>query len=274
MAWELQDEEWLARIAAETAPPEDVQSVLSAELWANAFSMWATDFGYATGDYTAGTLHRVWVDLDYGTAGETVFAQYIDPLSGTMIQWPASLVDRFARVANGMDSDYSGALGETRRVASEMLQPYVARFCADVHELQSHNVSEPTHAATKPDMGVVDGINQAVLKDLPEYRSDKANLTESQVRFYASPDVVLVGDSHPASYYDYLTGVGYTIGTITMMRRGSGFNPGRVEVGILEVIRAGGDSYGNLVPPDQDDIRKAVTDAIGRVSNKEVRHNK
>jgi len=59
-----------------------------------------------------------------------------------------------------------------------------------------------------------------------------------------------------------------------MMRRGTTFSPGRVQVGILEVIRAGGESYGNVPVPSQDDIRQAVTDAVGRVSNKEVRHSK
>jgi hypothetical protein len=113
-----------------------------------------------------------------------------------------------------------------------------------------------------------------VLKELPEYRSEKANLTDSQVKFYATSDVVLIGDNHPASYYDYLNAVGHTVGTITMMKRGSTFSPGRMEVGILEVIQAGGESYGDVVLPSQDDIRQAVTDAVGRVSNKEVRHNK
>jgi len=274
MAWQLTDDDWLARIAAETAPPRDVPSVLSSELWANAFSMWATDQGYTTGDYTASALYRTWVDVRYGTAGETVYAQHLDPASGTPVAWPASVLERFARVANGMDSDYSGALAEAQHALEEMLQPYVDQFCADVLEIQSRNVSEPTPTATKPDVGVVDGINQTVLKELPEFRSEKANLIESQVRFYATPDLVLIGDSHPASYYDYLTARGYTIGTVTMMRRGSGFSPGRVEVGILEVINPGGQPLGDRVPPDQDDIRKAVTEAIGRVSNKEVRHNR
>ena len=277
MAWQLTDQEWLTRIAAETAPPNDVPALLSDELWANAYSMWATDLGFVQGDYTASTLHRVWVDLAYGTAGETVYEQYLDPSAGSGVPWPEALLDRFARAANGMDSDYSGALDETRRVVSEMLEPYVARFCEDVHALQSENVSEPMPvpaASVKPDLGAVDAINQAVLKDLPEFRSEKANLADSRVRFYATADVVLIGDDHPASYYEYLNAVGHTIGTITMMRRGSAFNPGRMEVGLLEVIRPGGESYGDQVPPSQDDIRQAVTDAVGRVSNKEVRHNK
>jgi hypothetical protein len=277
MAWELKDQEWLTRIAAETAPPNDVHALLSDELWANAFSMWATDLGFAQGDYTVSTLHRVWVDLAYGTPGESIYEQHMDPSSGSVVQWPNALSDRFARAANGMDSDYLGALEETRRVVSEMLEPYVARFCQDVHVLQSENVSEPTPVpakSIKPDVGAVDGINQMMLKELPEFRSDKANLAESRVNFYATPDVVLIGDSHPASYYEYLNAVGYTIGTITMMRRGSAFNPGRMEVGLLEVIRPGGQSYGDLPVPSQEDIRQAVTDAVGRVSNKEVRHNK
>ena len=277
MAWDLTDQEWLTRIAAETAPPADVETLLSDELWANAFSMWASDLGFTHGDYRASALHRAWVDLAYGTSGETVYEQHIGPPSGTSVQWPEGLLERFARAANGMDGDYSGALDETRRVVTEMLEAYVSLFGADVHALQSANVSEPTPVATKfikPDVGAVDRINQAVLKDLPEFRSEKANLEDSRVRFYATSDLVLIGDSHPASYYDYLTAVGYTIGTITMMRRGSGFNPGRVEVGILEVVKAGGESFGNVPLPSQDDIRQAVTDAVGRVSNKEVRHNK
>ena len=277
MAWELTDQEWLTRIGAETAAPNDVQALLSDDLWANAFSMWATDLGVAQGDYTVSTLHRLWVDLAYGATGEAVYEQYVDPSSGSVVQWPDGLLDRFARGANGMDSDYMGALEETRRVVSDMLEPYVARFCQDVHDLQSENVSEPTPVPAKfitPDEGAVDAINQMVLKELPEFRSDKANMAESQVRFYATSDLVLIGDSHPASYYEYLTARGYTVGTITMMRRGSAFSPGRMEVGLLDVIRPGGESYGDVPLPSQDDIRQVVTDAVGRVSNKEVRHNK
>ena len=274
MAWDLQDPDWLARIAAETAPPGDVHAVLSDELWGNAFSMWATDLGYGHGDYAASTLHRVWVDLAYGADGPTVYAQYVDPSAGAGLSWPEGLVERYARAANGMDGDYSGALEETRRMTTELLEPYVARFGEDVHALQSAHVSEPTPVAArqaKPDLGAVDAINQQTLKDLPEFNSDPAGAT---VRFYATTDVVLIGDNHPASYYDYLTAVGYTIGTIMMMRRGSTFSAGRVQVGLLEVIQAGGQSYGDVPVPSQDDIRQAVTDAVGRVSKKEVRHNK
>src|SRR5689334_20283083 len=108
MPWNLQDQEWLARIAAETAPPTDVPTLLSDELWANAFSMWATDLGFTEGDYTPSTLHRLWVDLAYGASGETIYAQYLDPSTGGG-QWPDALLDRYARAANGMDDDYSGA---------------------------------------------------------------------------------------------------------------------------------------------------------------------
>jgi hypothetical protein len=86
--------------------------------------------------------------------------------------------------------------------------------------------------------------------------------------------VVLIGDNHPGSAYEYLNATGHTVGTIVMMKRGGAFSAGRVEVGLLEIINPGGQSYGDLPAPSQDDIRQAVTEAIGRVSNKEVRHNK
>lgn len=276
MAWDLKDEDLVKRIADATAPPSDLRSLLSDELWANAFSMWATDLGYQRGDYKASSLHHLWADLDYGTAGETIYAQYVQPSGAATLPWPSNLSSYFERVTNGMDSDYTNALAETRRAATEMLEPYASMFRDDIRALQSQHVGQPTPVPIKmvePDMGTVDRINQAVLKDLPEFRSEKDNLAESKVTFYATPSVVLIGDNHAASYYEYLNAVGHTVGTITMMRRGGAFSPGRVEVGLLEVIQAGGEAYAG-VPPDQDDVRQAVTDAIGRVSNKQVKHIK
>lgn len=278
MAWELKDEDLLKRIAAVTAPPTDLQGLLSDELWVNAFSMWATDLGFQRGDYKASRLYHLWVDLNYSASGETILARYVDPSGELAIEWPTSVVDRFERVANGMDSEYSGALAETRAAATEMLESYGSQFRDDVQVLQSAHVSEPTRPAinlTKPDMGAVDRINQMVLKDLPEYKSSKGTadaLRASQVKFYAAGSVVLIGDNHPATYYGYLDALGHTVGTITMMRRGGAFSPGRVEVAVNDLINPGGKPLGDLVMPDQGDIRQAVTEAIGRVSNKEVQH--
>ena len=274
MAWELKDEDLLKRVAAATAPPGDLQTLQSDDLWANAFSMWATDLGFQQGDYKASSLLHLWADLTYGAAGETVYAQYVEPSGGAGIQWPSSVLDRFERVANGMDSDYSGALAETRAAATEMLEPYASQFRADVQAIQSEHVSEPTPVPVreaKPDMSAVDRINQMVLKDLPEFRSDKANLSESQVKFYANTEVVLIGNNHPSSYYDYLDAHGHIVGTITMMRRGGAFSPGRMEVAVNDLVHPGGESHGDRPFPHPDDILRGVIEAIGRVSNKEVR---
>jgi hypothetical protein len=274
MAWELKDEDLLSRITATTAPPSDLQTILSDELWANAFSMWATDLGFNRGDYNAGNLHHLWRDLSYNVAGETVYAQYVDPSGPSTLRWPSNVLERFERVANGMESDYSGALTELRHATIEALEPYASQFRDDVHSLQSQHVSEPTLVDVKlspPDLGTVDRINQMELKDLPEFGKDAEG---SKVKFYANTEVVLIGDNHPGSAYEYLNATGHTVGTIIMMKRGGAFSPGRVEVGLLEIIKAGGASYGDQPAPSQDDIRKAVTEAIGRVSNKEVKHNK
>jgi hypothetical protein len=274
MEWDLKDEDLLSRIAATSAPPSDLQAILSDELWANAFSMWATDLGFNQGDYNVGNLYHVWRDLSYGAPGETVYAQYVDPSGPSALQWPSNVVERFERVANGMDSDYSGALAELRYATIETLEPYASQFRDDIHSLQSQHVSEPTLVDVKlspPDLGMVDGINQMELKDLPEFGKDAAG---SKVKVYANTEVVLIGDNHPGSAYEYLNATGHTVGTIVMMKRGGAFSAGRVEVGLLEIINPGGQSYGDLPAPSQDDIRQAVTEAIGRVSNKEVRHNK
>ncbi|HET6915616.1 MAG TPA: hypothetical protein VFH56_05950 [Acidimicrobiales bacterium] len=275
MAWDLKDDDLLKRIADTTAPPSDLRTILSEELWANAFSMWATDLGYQRGDYGASNLQRVWRDLEYNTSGEQIYNQYVDPAGGSGIQWPSSVPERFERVANGMDSDYSGALAETRAATTEMLERYVTPFRDDIHEIQSANVSEPTPVAvnlTKPDMSVVDRINQAELKDLPEMRSSGANLSEAQVKFYANTAAVLIGDNHAASYYEYMDTVGHTFGTVTMIKRGGAFGPGKVEVAINGAVEPGGVYLGERVLYGQDIIRDAVTEAIGRVSNKEVKH--
>lgn len=273
MAWELKDEELLSRMTATTAPPGDPQAILSDELWANAFSMWATDLGFNQGDYRASNLHQLWRDLSYGTPGETVYLQYVEPSGQSALQWSSNVVERFERVANGIDSDYSGALTELQHATLEALEPYASQFCHDVHSVQSQHVSDPTPVDVKlapPDLGTVDRINQMELKDMPEFNKDPAGGT---VRFYANTEVVLIGDNHPGSAYEYLNATGHTIGTVMMMKRGGAFSPGRVEVGLLEIINPGGQSYGDRPPPSQDDIRRAVTEAIGRVSNKEVRHN-
>jgi hypothetical protein len=273
VAWQLTDEDMLNSVSAETAPPTDLEGLLSSDLWASVFSAWATDLGYQQGDYTASTLHRVWIDLAYSTPGETIYAQYVEPSSGSALPWPTSVFDRFERVANGMDSDYAGALAETHAAVTEMLEPYASMFRDDIFELQSQHPSEPTPieiTLSQIDMGTVDSINQAVLKDLPEFNKDPAG---SRVTFYANTEVVLIGDNHPGTYYQYLYDRGHTVGTVTMMRRGSAFSAGRLEVGLVEVIQPGGGSRVGVLP-SQDEVRQAVTDAIGRVSNKEVRHNK
>jgi hypothetical protein len=272
MAWDLRDDELLKRIADRTAPPSDLRGILSDETWVNAFSMWATDLGFQRGDYAASALYRLRVDLEHNTAGETIFSQYVDPAAGSGIQWPSSVPERFERVANGMDSDYSGALAETRAAATEMLERYVSPFRDDILQIQSENVSEPTPVPAnlaKPDTGSVDRINQAVLKDLPEFRSagDKA-----RVKVYATTEVVLIGDDHPASYYEYLDATGHTLATITMMRRGGAFGPGKLEVAINGMVEPGGQGAGDVLLRGQDEVRQSITEAIGRVSNKEVVH--
>lgn len=263
----------LNSVCAQTAPPADVEAILSDDLWASVFSAWATDLGYQQGDYTASTLHHLWIDLAYGTPGETIYAQYVDPSSGSALPWQTSVFDRFERVANGMDSDYAGALAETRGATTEMLEPYASWFRNDIFELQSQQPSEPTPVGMtldQIDMGTVDSINQAALKDMPEFDKDPDG---GRVNFYATTDLVLIGDNHPGTYYQYLTEHGYVLGTIMMMRRGSTFSAGRVEVGILDVIKPGGEAQVGVLP-SQDEVRQAVTDAIGRVSNKSVKHNK
>lgn len=272
MTWDLRDEDRLCSVCAETAPPTDLETLLSEDLWASAFSAWATDLGYQQGDYTASTLHRVLIDLAYGASGETIYAQYLDPSSGSGLSWPSAVFERFERVANGMDSDYAGALAETRGAATEMLEPYASLFRDDIFQLQSQHPREPTQVETtlsQIDMSTVDGINQAALKDLPELSKDSSG---SKVTFYANTELVLIGDNHPASYCEYLNDRGHTVGTIMMLRRGSAFSAGRVQVGLLDVIQPGGERQEGVLP-SQDDIRQAVTDAIGRVSNKEVRHS-
>ena len=273
MAWDLKDDDLLKRIAERTEPPSDLRAILSDEVWANAFSMWATDLGYQRGDYAASNLHRVWRDLEYNTPGETIYNQYVDPSSGSGIQWPTSVLDRFERVSNGMDSDYSGALAETRAATTEMLERYVTPFRDDIQAVQSEHVSEPTPVAinlTKPDMGTIDRVNQMALKDLPEFRNSQ-NLPASQVKWYATSETVLIGDNHPASYYEYLDATGHHVGTITMMKRGGAFGAGRVEVALNGLVQPGGQPHGDRPFPNPDDVLQAVTDAIGRVSNKEVK---
>lgn len=276
MVWELKDEELLDRVAATTAPPSSVETLLGDELWSNAFSMWATDLGFQRGDYKASHLHHLWADLSYGTPGETIRAQYVDENGPTALPWQTSVVERFERVANGMDSDFSGALTELRHATIEALEPYVSQFRDDILGIQSQHVSEPTPVPvkmTRPDMSTVDSINQATLKDLPEFGKDRESST---VKFYANGSAVLIGDNHPASYYEYLKATGHTIGTVRMMKRGGAFSPGRVEVGILEVLDPEGRPDVNELGLylGVDDTRRAVTDAIGRVSNKEVKHIK
>ena len=97
--------------------------------------------------------------------------------------------------------------------------------------------------------------------------------TGAVVKWYANSRVVLIGENHPASYYEYLNSTGHTVGTIIMMKRGGAFSRGRVQVGILEVLKGDGGKDTNELGlyPNQDDILQALTDAIGRVSNKEVR---
>lgn len=273
MVWELKDEDLLGRVAATTAPPSSVDTLLGDELWSNVFSMWATDLGYQRGDYKASLLHHLWADLNYGTPGETIRAQYVDPNGPSALPWQTSVQERFERVANGMDSDFGGALAELRNATIEALEPYVSQFRGDILELQSQHVSEPTPVPVKmirPDMSTVDSINQTTLKDLPEFSKNQGGST---VKFYANSSAVLIGDNHPASYYEYLKATGHTIGTVRMMKRGGAFSPGRVEVGILEVLDPDGRPDVNELGlyMSQDDIRQAVTDAIGRVSNKEVK---
>jgi hypothetical protein len=50
MTWNLKDEDLQAAITATTAPPSDPESIFKDDLWVNAFSMWATDHGFETGD--------------------------------------------------------------------------------------------------------------------------------------------------------------------------------------------------------------------------------
>jgi hypothetical protein len=276
MGWKLKDDELLDRVAAATAPPGDLETLLADELWSNVFSIWATDLGFEGGDYNASRLHHLWADLSYGTAPDTIRAQYVDPGGASALPWPASVLERFERADNGMDSDYNGAVTELRHATIEALEPYASKFRDDIKGVQSEHLSQPTLVdvkLTQPDMGLVDRVNQATLKDLPEYNSDHTGAT---VKWFANSQVVLIGDNHPASYYQYLKATGHTEGWLMMMKRGSAFKPGRVEVGVIEVYKPDGDKDVNKfgLSPNQDDIRQAVTDAVGRVSNKEVKHNK
>ena len=87
MGWGLKDEDLIAGIAARTAPPTDVETLLSDELWSNAFSMWATDLGFSSGDYKASHLHHLWADLNHGTPGETIWANYVDANGTSALPW-------------------------------------------------------------------------------------------------------------------------------------------------------------------------------------------
>lgn len=278
MAWELKDEHLLERVAASTAPPADIRAILADELWTNVFSMWATDRGWLDGDYIPSRLYRLSADLNYGTPGETIRARYVEPSGELAVQWPAVVLDRFERVANGMDSDYSGALTEIRNAATETLETYVSRFRDDISQIQASHVSDPKTpdriTLGQIDTSFVDRVNQAELKDLIEYKeaTTKGTIEKSQVKFYASTELVLIGDNHSGICYDYLNMTGHSFGTITMMQKGGAFGAGRVEVAINGDVDSGGKPGGVRVLPDQGDIRKAITEAIGRVSNKEVKH--
>lgn len=273
MVWDLKDDEWLKAIGAAPQPPNDLQTLLADDLWAGAFTMWANDLGYVQGDYAPGTLQRVLVEVGWGADGETVYAQYVDPSSGTTVQWPEALLARYARVTSGMDEDYSGALEETQRVATEMLEPYVAPFCADVHELQLDNPTEPrplARAEFKYDLATVDRINQMELKNLGGFDKTQ-DWDESEIKFYARENIALIGDNHPASYYDYLNEVGYSYGRLFMKRRGKGFSAGVILASFLNVIEPGGVDPGVRALPNQPEVTEAVEQAIARVSKKEVR---
>jgi hypothetical protein len=261
MVWNLKDDEMRDAITAATAPPRDPEAIFANDFWANAYSVWSTDRGFATGDYAASLLHRVWIDLTHGASGESIRSEYVDPASPSALPWPSSARDRFERVAAGMEDDYSGALGETRAATIEMLGPPVDAFLADVGALQAERASEPTRVELtrdRIDMGVIDATNQAALKSLPE-----AEGSDSFATFVLAGDVVLIGDDHPSPYYAYVEAKGATKGQIYMNKKGSAFSAGELRAALVS----------NL-PISQEAGRSAedaLEEAIGRVSKKKVK---
>ena len=228
MAWNLRDDEVRATITSGVAPPADPETMLADDTWANIFSMWCTDMGHGTGDYTASAIFALWRDLTYRTEWETVKANYLDEGGAYALEWPDNVRLRFDQLANGMSDDPAGAFGEMWAAALEKLEPYMEAFRGDINDLQSETASEPVAtgiAWEDIDRDLVDSINQVTLKELPD-----AEGLNSFLQYWQLGDLVLLGDNHPAQYLAYVKAHGGGEGQIYMNSKGGFASRGEIIV--------------------------------------------
>jgi hypothetical protein len=157
-----------------------------------------------------------------------VQATYVDGGGAAAMAWPASVTDRFARLAAGMEDDGSGALGELWGAAVEKFDDYVPLFLADVNELQSATPSQPTQVEltrSMIDQGIVDSINQAALKSL-----EGAGGAASFIQYVQVDDLVLIGDDHPPAYTEWVMGHAGGAGQTYMNSKGGLMSRGELLV--------------------------------------------
>lgn len=226
MSWDLTDDELRKGVTATVAPPSTVDDLLGDDMWANVFSVWATDLGFQRGDYTASHLFELWTDQRHHAGYDAIRDKYVASGNAYGLDWPSSVVDRFERVDAGMD-DQSAALAELGGATVEKLDPYVTAFQADIREIQSSEGSDPQAVGLtrdRIDQAVVDKVNQAALKSLPE-----AGGVDSFVQFWINRDLLLIGDEHPAAYLDFAKNGGQH-GQMYMNAKGGAFSRGTLIV--------------------------------------------
>lgn len=226
MSWDLHDEDVRRTLTEGLAPPSNVNDLFADDMWANVFSLWATDLGFQRGDYTASHLFDLWKDHRSNVGYETIRDKYVAPGNPYDLQWPPAVTDRFERTDAGMD-DQSGTLAELWNAAVERLDPYQGTFRRDIEEIQSSAASEPVPMALtrdRIDQQVVDSINQSALKSLPE-----AGGMDSFVEFWMKGDLLLIGEDHPAGYLAFARDGG-TQGQIYMNAKGGVFSRGELLV--------------------------------------------
>lgn len=218
MTWNLTDDDTLAALTSTVAPPGDLESLLGDEWWAGVLSMWSTDYGFVSGDYTPSHLFQLWTHVRYSQPWQQVEETFVDADGPMALPWPEGVKQRFARLANGMDDDPSGAMQDLWYVASEWFDGYLPFFFADIAEIQASAVSEPVAVGLtldSIDRSMVDAINQAALKSLPD-----AEGVDSFLPYWQLGDLVLLGDDHPSQYLQYVQENGGGEGQIYMNSKG------------------------------------------------------
>jgi hypothetical protein len=212
--------------------------------WANIFARWADTEQLGVDEQGAAQAMKYYAQ---GNSLRDLRGLVVDSDAPFAVQWPADVTMTLERVHNGMASEQDGK-DAIYRSASNILEPHWGRFLAFVDSVLAQSVSAPTPVATSAanlDLAVVDGINQKNLKDLP---------AGGYLYFWQKGGVILLGEGHPASYYEWAGGyeTGYR-GTVTMSKKGGLLDSGKVFV-------AGS--------PDED----AFDAALARFSKKKVTH--